>query len=78
MQRQLKSAAVESLCVDSSDNEDIFISERLLPTASVSSNIYNYEGKNAAWWNYSSNGKATLTSSTENLEWYYKEYSTLT
>jgi len=48
MQRQLKNATMESLCVGFSNNKDVFILEWLLPIISISLSINNYESKNAA------------------------------
>ena len=73
MQRQLKNATVESLCVGYSDDEDVFISERPLPTISVPSSINNYESENAAQRDYPSDDEPTSTSNEEKSEWRYKK-----
>jgi len=48
MQRQLKNATVESLCMGFFDNEDVFILERPLLIILIPLSIDNYESENAA------------------------------
>ena len=64
---------MESLCVSFFNNENVFISEQLLPIISVPSSIDNYESENAAQRDYPSDNEPTSTSNEKKSEGHYKK-----
>ena len=56
-----------------SNNDNVFISKRPLPTISIPSSINNYESENAAQRDYPLNNKPIFTSNEEKSEGHYKK-----